>query len=98
MRPDEVEGTLAMIARKTLSNTQLTSVGPDGADGMRPSSVPEAFDEAAKGQVYRQWCRGVSVAILSRKHGRSSSAIDRVIDETRARRILGQTLEYTHEA
>jgi RNA polymerase primary sigma factor len=81
-----------------LSDTRLTSAGPDGANGMRPSSIPDAFDEAAKEQVYRQWRRGVSVAILSRQHGRSSSAIDRAINEMRARRILGQTLEYTYDA
>jgi RNA polymerase primary sigma factor len=87
-----------MIARKAPRDTPLGSARPDGADGMRPSPRPDALDEATKGHLYNQWRRGVPVAILSRQHGRPPEAIDRVINETRAGRILGQTLEYTYDA
>jgi RNA polymerase primary sigma factor len=71
-----------MIAHQTLLDTPSALRRPDGAG------------EAAEGQVYCQWRRGISVAVLSQQHGLSPSTIDRMINKMRAIRILEQTLEY----
>jgi RNA polymerase primary sigma factor len=87
-----------MVAHQTLLDTPSVVRRTDGTDGMWPSPRPAAPDEATEGQVDHQWRRGDSIAVQSRPHGRSPSAIDEVINEIRARSILGQTLEYTYDA
>src|SRR4051794_14497691 len=55
------------------------------------------LDEEAKGQIYRLYLRQVSVELLASQFGRTRSSIYRVINEMRARRILGIKLEFmTH--
>lgn len=53
-----------------------------------------ALDDATKSQIHRQWRLGVPVEMLAAEYGRSTSAIDRVLNEVRARRILEQKLEF----
>jgi len=60
-----------------------------------PASGP--LDEEAKAQIYRLYRRGVSVEVLAGQFVRTRSSIYRVINEMRARRILGVKLEFmTH--
>jgi RNA polymerase primary sigma factor len=85
-----------MAVRKTIPDTHVTSAGPNLADGMRTSSRPDALDEGAEGQVYRQWRQGISVAVLSQQHRLSPSTMNRMINKMRAHRILEQSLEYIY--
>src|SRR3954453_17281964 len=57
-----------------------------------PSLAP--LDEAAKGQIYRLYRRGVSAEVLAGQFGKTRSSIYRVINEMRALRILSVKLEY----
>jgi RNA polymerase sigma factor (sigma-70 family) len=52
------------------------------------------LDEEAKGQIYRLYLRQVPVELLAGQFGRTRSSIYRVVNEMRARRILGVKLEY----
>ncbi len=62
-----------------------------------PSLAP--LDEAAKGQIYRLYRRGVSADVLAGQFGKTRSSIYRVVNEMRALRILGVKLEYMpHES
>ena len=61
-----------------------------------PSLAP--LDEAAKGQIYRLYRRGVSAEVLAGQFGKTRSSIYRVINEMRALRILGVKLEYMPHA
>jgi RNA polymerase primary sigma factor len=63
-----------------------------GAEAIRTAPL----DEAAKGQVHRQWRLGASVEVLAEEYGRSGAGIERVINEVRAHRILEQTLDYIY--
>jgi RNA polymerase primary sigma factor len=97
------QATLAEIARRiarkmtrspetvrtTLKNYDLEH--PDRA--IFPPSTP-ALDEEAKAQIYRQFRRGVSAEVLAGQYGRTRSSVYRVINEMRARRILGAKLEF----
>jgi RNA polymerase primary sigma factor len=64
---------------------------------MRPPSRRDALDEATRGQIYRQWRLGVPLDVLARQYGRSRSAVERVINEVRAHRILEQKLESVYD-
>jgi len=57
-----------------------------------PSTAP--LDDAAKGQIYRQYLRGVGVEVLAGQFHRTRSSIYRIINEMRARRLLEQKLEF----
>lgn len=84
-----------MAARKTL----LDSRGPKVIVRDRPvrASRVSALDEETKGEVYRHWLLGVSLDILARQHGCSPGAIERVVNDMRAARILEQKLEYMYD-
>ena len=56
-----------------------------------------ALDETAKSQIYRQWRRGVGIDLLAQEHKRSPASIRKVINATRASRILEQKLEYMYD-
>ncbi len=58
-----------------------------------PTSVPP-LDDDAKAQIYRRFRMGVSAEVLARQYGRTRSSIYRVLNEMRARRILGTKLEF----
>jgi RNA polymerase sigma factor (sigma-70 family) len=60
------------------------------------STAPLAED--AKGQIYAQHRRGVSVDVLCRQFGRTRSSIYRVLNEMRAIRLLETKLEYMHNS
>jgi RNA polymerase primary sigma factor len=59
---------------------------------------PAALDDMAKGHIYRQWRRGVGIELLAQEQMRSPASIRKVINETRANRILEQKLEYMYDA
>jgi len=86
-----------MAAQKMLLDTPVRSVRADAAGKARPSSRAAVLDDETKGQIYRQWRRGVSVAVLGEQHGRSAAAIERVINEGRAVRVLEQKLEAMYD-
>jgi RNA polymerase sigma factor (sigma-70 family) len=86
------------IARKMSRSTEtirltLKAYDRDHPDrAIFPSTVP-ALDDDAKAQIYRRFRMGVSAEVLARQYGRTRSSIYRVINEMRARRILGTKLE-----
>jgi RNA polymerase primary sigma factor len=55
------------------------------------------LDETAKSQIYRQWRRGVGIDLLAQEHMRGAASIRKVVNETRATRLLEQKLEYMHD-
>lgn len=59
-----------------------------------PSSGP--LTDEAKARIYRLHRIGVSVDNLARQFGRTRSSIYRVINETRARRMLDLKLDFIH--
>jgi RNA polymerase sigma factor (sigma-70 family) len=86
------------IARKMARSTEtirltLKAYDRDHSDrAIFPHSVPPLDDEA-KAQIYRRFRMGVSADVLARQFGRTRSSVYRVINEMRARRILGTKLE-----
>ena len=82
------------IARKMSRSTEtirltLKAYDRDHPDrAIFPTSLPP-LDDDAKAQIYRRFRMGVSVEVLARQYGRTRSSIYRVINEMRARRILG---------
>ena len=92
------------IARKMSRSTETVRLtlkaydreNPDRA--IFPTSVPP-LDDDAKAQIYRRFRMGVSAEVLARQYGRTRSSIYRVLNEMRARRILGTKLEFIdHES
>jgi len=87
------------IARKMARSTETIRLtlkaydreNPDRA--IFPTSVPP-LDDDAKAQIYRRFRMGVSAEILARQYGRTRSSIYRVLNEMRAKRILGTKLEF----
>lgn len=51
-----------------------------------------------RSRIYRQYCRGASVAELATSHQRSAANIHRIINSKRAERILELPLEYVASA
>src|SRR4051794_19969083 len=85
-----------MKALNTLPHTHATSAEPNLGDGVWPSSRTGESNEA-KAQVYQQWRRGMSVAVLSRQYGLSVSNIKQILNNMRAKRILDQSIEYIYD-
>jgi len=92
------------IARKMSRSTEtvrttLKSYDRENPDrAIFPTSVPP-LDDDAKAQIYRRFRMGVSAEVLARQYGRTRSSIYRVLNEMRARRILGNKLEFIdHES
>ena len=59
---------------------------------------PGPLDEEAKARVYRLYRHGIGVENLARQFGRTRSSIYRIINEERARRLLGFKLEFIANA
>jgi RNA polymerase primary sigma factor len=87
-----------MVALNTLVDTTLNLADLDGASRVRPFAGRTALDDATKNRVYGQRRRAVAGEVLSRRHDRSPSGIDRAMNEVRARRILGSKLEYMYSS
>ena len=91
------------IARKMSRSTEtvrltLKAYDRDNPDrAIFPTSVPP-LDDDAKAQIYRRFRMGVSAEVLARQYGRTRSSIYRVLNEMRARRILGTKLEFIDHA
>jgi RNA polymerase primary sigma factor len=91
------------IARKMSRSTEtirmtLKSYDRENPDrAIFPTSVPP-LDDDAKAQIYRRFRMGVSAEVLARQYGRTRSSIYRVLNEMRARRILGTKLEFIDHA
>jgi RNA polymerase primary sigma factor len=87
------------IARKMSRSTEtirltLKAYDRDHPDrAIFPKTMPPLDDEA-KAQVYRRFRMGVSAEVLARQFGRTRSSVYRIINEMRARRILGTKLEF----
>lgn len=60
--------------------------------------VTGPLDEDSKSEIHREYRRGVSVDHLVKQFGRTRSSIYRVINEMRARRLLGTKLEFIEHA
>jgi len=59
-------------------------------------SVTGPLDEATKQTIYSSFRRGIDVAILAKRFGRTRSSMYRVINEVRAERLLEQPLDYIY--
>jgi len=87
------------IARKMSRSTEtvrltLKAYDRDHPDrAVFPTSAP-SLDDDAKAQIYRRFRMGVSVDVLGEQYGRTRSSVYRIINEMRARRILGTKLEF----
>ena len=79
-----------MTARKRVADTHAALKEHSLTDVMHPSLRARALDDAAEGQVYRQWRMGVPVAVLAQQHGQSLPIIERIINKQRALGILGR--------
>ncbi|MGP0064285.1 MAG: sigma-70 family RNA polymerase sigma factor, partial [Isosphaeraceae bacterium] len=91
------------IARKMSRSTETVRLTLKAYDRDHPDravfpSSPPPLDDDAKAQIYRRFRMGVSVEILREQYGRTRSSIYRVINEMRARRILGTKLEFIDNA
>lgn len=90
---------MEMAARKTLLKSPTSSVNlANPVKGARFYPRQPALDEAAKGQIYRQWRLGVSVNVLAQQYGRSPAVLERAVNQGRAHRLLEQKLEYVDHA
>jgi RNA polymerase sigma factor (sigma-70 family) len=59
-------------------------------------SVTGPLDEETKQVIYASYRRGIPVETLAKRFGRTRTSIYRVINETRARRLLEQPLDYIY--
>jgi RNA polymerase primary sigma factor len=67
------------------------------SDPLFPAVAP-TLDQEAKHAIYSSYRRGISVDTLAKQYGRNRTSVYRVINETRARRLLEQPLDYIHHA
>ncbi|HZW29539.1 MAG TPA: sigma-70 family RNA polymerase sigma factor [Isosphaeraceae bacterium] len=91
------------IARKMARSTETVRLTLKAYDRDHPDraifpAMAPALDDDAKAQIYRRFRMGVSAEVLARQHGRTRSSIYRIINEMRARRILGTKLEFIDHA
>jgi RNA polymerase primary sigma factor len=91
------------IARKMKRSPEtirlaLEAFDRDHADRAIFQPAPPPLDDDAKARIYRLSRRGLSTEVLASQFGRTRSSIYRVINEMRARRILGVKLEYMAHA
>jgi RNA polymerase primary sigma factor len=79
--------------------TQGGLARPKIAGGTPPLSIADEdeVDDGAEVQVYRQWRRGISVAVLAQQRSLSPSVVDRMINKMRAQAILERPLEYMYD-
>jgi len=70
-----------------LERPTRTRVGPS-------SRGVAGLGEADRGQIYRLWLQGVAPEVLADRFGISRAGVGRIVNETRARRLLEQKLEY----
>jgi RNA polymerase sigma factor (sigma-70 family) len=87
------------IARKMARSTETIRLTLKAYDREHPDraifpAVGPPLDDDAKSQIYRRFRMGVSAEVLARQHDRTRSSIYRIINEMRARRILGTKLEF----
>jgi len=52
------------------------------------------LDEATRGQLYRLWHQGTAPEVLAERYGLSKTAVLRLVNELRAKRILEQKIEF----
>lgn len=91
------------IARKMARSTETVRLTLKAYDRDHPDRaifppMSPALDDESKSQIYRRYRMGVSVEVLADQYGRTRSSIYRVINEMRARRILGTKLEFIPHA
>ncbi|HEV3167554.1 MAG TPA: sigma-70 family RNA polymerase sigma factor, partial [Isosphaeraceae bacterium] len=95
-RLSEIARRIARKMERSPETIRMTLKSYDREHPDRPifpaSSAP--LDEEAKGKIFRLYRRGVSADVLASQFGRTRSSVYRVINEMRARRILGVKLEY----
>jgi RNA polymerase primary sigma factor len=97
------QGSLAEIARRIARKMErspetirmtLKAFDHEHPDRAIFAPHPGPLDDEAKAKIYRHYRLGVSVENLAAQFGRTRSSIYRIINETRARRILETKLEY----
>jgi RNA polymerase sigma factor (sigma-70 family) len=59
-------------------------------------SMSAPLDERQKEDVYRSFLNGMSVSQLARRHRRTRGSIYRILNEVRARQLLGQPIRYVY--
>jgi RNA polymerase primary sigma factor len=63
----------------------------------KPRELAREAAEATKELIYRQSRRGFSVEVLAKQFGLGRSRIECIIDEMRARRLLGAKLDFVND-
>jgi RNA polymerase sigma factor (sigma-70 family) len=84
-------GRSAETVRYTIKN--FDRAHPDQA--LFPA-ITGPLDEATKQTIYSSYRRDIAVDTLAKQFQRTRTSIYRVINEVRAKRILGQPLDYIH--
>jgi len=87
-----------MIVPNAPLDTSLKMPEPSRALRSRKALQPAVLDEATRGQIYRQWRRGVSLELLAQQYGQSVVGVERLINEMRANRILENRVDYVYDA
>ncbi len=87
------------IARKMSRSTETIRLALKAYDREHPDraifpNTAPPLDDEAKSQIYLRFRMGVSAEVLARQYHRTRSSVYRVINEMRARRILGTKLEF----
>jgi RNA polymerase primary sigma factor len=87
------------IARKMSRSTETIRLALKAYDREHPDraifpNTAPSLDDEAKAQIYLRFRMGVSAEVLARQYHRTRSSVYRVINEMRARRILGTKLEF----
>jgi RNA polymerase sigma factor (sigma-70 family) len=91
------------IARRLGRSTETVRYTIKNFDREHPDQAlfPEVngpLDPSTKQDIYNSFRRGIPVDILARRYGRTRNSIYRLINETRAERLLEQPLEYMYHA
>src|SRR4051794_7046951 len=82
-RPTEARMKLMDAPNAVLERPTRTRVG-------QSSRGVAGLGEADKGQIYRLWLQGVAPEVLADRFGISRAGVGRIVNETRARRLLEQ--------
>jgi len=92
-------GIARRIARKMACSTETVRLTLKAYDRNHPDrtifpATAPSLDDDAKAQIHRRFRMGVSAEVLAQQYGRARSSIYRIMNEMRARRILGTKLEF----
>ena len=86
----------AMMVCDEVAGDTAASLGPPVEREPRAPSTPHVFDDPIESQIYRQWRRGTSVAVLARQHGLAPPTVEQMIDAMRAAALLDKRCDLVY--